>query len=361
MSESQEDAEKKKSDQKKVEQTGTQETPSQPVSKPVAPRVGTPIGQPASRPQVGTPIEQTTPRPQVGTPIGAQKPTSTPVARPTVGTPRPTVGTPVGSPRPTVGTPRPAVGTPVGTSSAAPAVARPVVATPAPTPSVSKPAAPAKPPESKAEISRRNFIKGLAVIGGVVAVAPFAAFSLPYLQGSVGGSTGAVTQTLLDSSTGATLKSSNSNISSPNSWTTFIYPYTGNANIDDDTFRQWVIIHLPKGWTAGTFGTVDPISGDTFVALSRVCLHLWCLWSYVPTEGGQIEAKGICPCHGSQYLPGGPAGTAEANEAGLAVAGPASLQTPPNNWLSHATIQIASDGTISASNIVGQVGCGLNC
>jgi Rieske Fe-S protein len=211
-------------------------------------------------------------------------------------------------------------------------------------------------PLERASASRRGFMKGLAALGGVVAVAPLFALADSYLRGSVGGSTAPHGEILVDSATSATLKTTNSNISSPNTWTTFVYPRTGNPNIDDDTFRQWVIIHLPKGWAATGFGATDPISGDTFVALSRVCLHLWCLWGYVPTAN-----RGICPCHGSQYLPGGLVGTPQAKEAGLAVAGPASLQTPPNNWLAHATIKIAQDGTISATNIVGQVGCGLNC
>jgi Rieske Fe-S protein len=290
----------------------------------------------------------------VGTPIGA--------APPPVQTPpptRPTVGTPVGTTtRPVVGTPRPSVGTPVSSqSSSAPGAAapRPQVASPArPATSVAKPAAPAKPPESKAEMSRRNFIKALAVLGGVVAVGQFAALG-PFLEGSVSGSEGG-TQILQDSTTGETLNTKSAKLSPENSWTTFVYPRTGNPNIDNDTFRQGVIIHLPKGWTAGQYGAQDPISGDTFVGLSRVCVHLWCLWSYVPTD-----FRGICPCHGSQYIPGAKAGTSDADQPGLAVAGPASLQTPPNNQLPVITLKIASDGTISATGIVGQIGCGQKC
>ncbi|MHB1868888.1 MAG: QcrA and Rieske domain-containing protein [Nitrososphaerales archaeon] len=345
MSESQEDAEKKKSAQKKAEQTGTQDATSQPTPKLTAPRVGTPIGQSPS------------PRPQVGTPIGTQPASTSATTAPA----RSAVGTPVGTPRPTVGTPvsAPKPSTPVGTIAAKPTVSAP--ASPA-VASVSKPAAPAKPPESKAEISRRNFIKGLAVLGGIVAVGQFVALG-PYLQSSVG--TSNITNQVIQNSatgdsatltTGETLKTTTAVVSSPNSWTTFVYPRTGNPNIDNDTFRQCVLIHLPKGWTAGQYGTVDPISGDTFVALSRVCVHLWCLWSYVPTDD-----RGICPCHGSQYIPGGPAGTKDATEPGLAVAGPASLQTAPNNQLPVITLSIASDGTISATGVVGQIGCGQKC
>ncbi len=247
-------------------------------------------------------------------------------------------GPPVGAPKPS---------TPVGA-----AVAKPTVSTSASpaVSSVSKPA-PAKPPESKAEISRRNFIKGLAIIGGIAAIAPFVAFG-PYLQSSVGEST-ITSQVIENSTTGNPITTSDI---SENSWTTFVYPRTGNPNIDNDTFRQAVIIHLPKGWSAGSLGSVDPISGDTFVALSRVCVHLWCLWSDVPSDN-----RGICPCHGSQYIPGGPSGSQNANTPGLAVAGPASLQVAPNNQLPVITLSIASNGTISATGVVGQVGCGQKC
>jgi rieske iron-sulfur protein len=150
-----------------------------------------------------------------------------------------------------------------------------------------------------------------------------------------------------------------------NNWATFIYPYTGNSDIDNDTFRQWVVVHLPKGFTApSNLSFVDPLTGDLFVGLSRVCVHLWCLWclwSYVPTD-----ERCECPCHGSQYVPGsGPYPNfpqASYKPVGDAVAGPASLQTPPNNMLPIIVLEAASDGTISTTGtIVGQVGCGQLC
>ncbi len=346
MSESQGDAEKKEeaSSEKKAEETQqTKESTPQPAQK-ARPRVGTPIGQaPNGRPQVGTPVGA---KPQTTT---TTAPPQTQTSRPVVGTPRPQVGTPVGTQRPAVGTPSPA------STGAPPAQApRPTVSTPPrPASGPAKPAAPAKPQESKAEISRRNFIKGLAIVGGIVAVGQFAALG-PYLQGSVGQST--ISSQIIQDTSGATLTTKSAKLSAPNSWTTFVYPRTGNPNVDNDTFRQCVIIHLPKGWTAGQYGAKDPISGDTFVALSRVCVHLWCLWSYVPSDN-----LGICPCHGSQYVPGGKAGTPESNEPGMAVGGPAQLQTAPNNQLPVITLSIASDGTISATQVVGQIGCGQKC
>ena len=321
--------EKNESSEKKTE--SNQEQPSQPSLQRKRPMVGTPIGQTSNQ------------NVQSSTSSAAQQPTQTSQAV------RPAVGTPVG--KPVVG--RPVVGSPVGAQPSATVAPKPEAA-PTQSSPVSKPATPPKRVESKAEISRRNFIKGLAVLGGIVAVGQFVALG-PYLQGSVGQSS-ITSQVIQDAKTGTTLKTTTSLISSPNSWTTFVYPRTGNPNLDNDTFRQCVIIHLPKGWSAGQYGTVDPISGDSFVALSRVCVHLWCLWSYVP-----IDDRGICPCHGSQYIPGGKAGTSQANEPGLAVEGPASLQTPPNNQLPVITLKIAADGTISATGVVGQIGCGQKC
>ena len=335
MSESQEDAEKKKAEEQKKREEAQTSQESQPTAKPSAPQVGTPI---QSRPRVGTPIGEKT-APTVGTPVGA---------KPTVGTPvgaaRPTVGTPVG--RPTVGTTAATQGSPQAVVSTAPPTPRPIVSTPV------TPSTPAKPGETKESVSRRNFLKGLAILGGIVAVGQFAALG-PYLQGSVGLSS-ISSQVIQDIQTGKSISTTDV---PENSWTTFVYPRTGNPNIDNDTFRQCVLIHLPKGWTApSSLSAVDPISKDTFVALSRVCVHLWCLWSYIPSDD-----LGICPCHGSQYVPGGVPGSQGALNPGLAVGGPASLQTPPNNQLPVITIKIASDGVVSATGVVGQIGCGQHC
>jgi rieske iron-sulfur protein len=218
---------------------------------------------------------------------------------------------------------------------------------------VSKPpTVPAKQEETRQQVSRRNFLRGIVIVGGLVAALQFGGLG-PFLQGSVG-STVIQGQVILDSLTGAPITTSDV---PENSAKAFIYPRTGNPNIDNDTFRQCVIIHLPKGFNApSNLSAKDPISGDTFVGLSRVCVHLWCLWSYVPAD-----RRAECPCHGSQYVPGGVPGSLGASNPGVAVAGPASLQTPPNNQLPLITISIAANGTISATGVVGQIGCGQKC
>ena len=136
--------EKNESAEKKTE--SNQEQPSQPAVQRKRPMVGTPIGQ-ASQNQ------------QAPTSATAQQP-----AQPTQAS-TPAAGTPVA--KPVIG--RPVVGSPVGAQSSATAAPKPAVS-PAQNVPVSRPATPPKQVESKAEISRRNFIKGLAVLGGIVAV-----------------------------------------------------------------------------------------------------------------------------------------------------------------------------------------------
>ena len=201
-------------------------------------------------------------------------------------------------------------------------------------------------------------MRGLVVLGGLVAVVQFGALG-PFLQGSVGQST-ISSQVILDSITGATVTASTFNDPTHLNWVTFVYPRTGNSNIDNDTFRQCVAIKLPNGFTAPADLSTTDSDGNVYVGFSRVCVHLWCLWSYVNTDE-RME----CPCHGSQYVPGMgqyPALPAADNKPpGLAVAGPASLQAAPNNQLPIIKLKINTDGTFSAFGVVGQIGCGQNC
>jgi len=201
-------------------------------------------------------------------------------------------------------------------------------------------------------------MRGLVVLGGLVAVAQFGALG-PFLQGSVGQSS-IQSQQILDSITGATVTASTFDDPTHRDWVTFVYPRTGNTNIDNDTFRQCVAIRLPQGFTAPAELSTKDSQGNTYVGFSRVCVHLWCLWSYV-----DADKRMECPCHGSQYVPGSgqyPAlPQADNQPPGLAVEGPASLQVTPNNQLPIITLKIESDGTFSATGVVGQIGCGQKC
>jgi Rieske Fe-S protein len=357
LSDNQDDVEKKEdnssSQNSQASTSSSQDSGSndQQKPKPAAPARPT-IGTPINRPKIGTPIGTPAAKSAAQSPAApvAQQPAKvasvgSPVSRPTIGTPvgsKPTVGTPVGA-KPTA-----AVGTP------APAVSRPVISSP----SAGRPTTPAKKPESKQDVSRRNFMKGLVALGGIVAIVQFGPL-LPFLQASVGGSV-ISKQTLTDSITGATVTASTFDDPSHLDWVTFVYPSTGNPNIDSDTFRQCVAIRLPKGFTAPPNLSVTDSSGNVYCGFSRVCVHLWCLWSYVVTDS-RME----CPCHGSQYVPG--SGTypllpvADNKPPGLAVQGPASLQTPPNNQLPMIHLGINADGSFYADNIIGQIGCGQQC
>lgn len=318
MSQSPEDEEKAKALQKKQTESSVEKTESSDESS--SPKPSTPV----TRPSVGTPIG----RPVVGAPVGTKGSSSGTSA------PKPAVSTTVGSP--------PRVGVSVGKTAG-------------PTGVPGKPTVPQKPSETKQEVSRRNFLKILALVGGLVMVGSFGPL-FPFLQGSVE-SVNATSQVITDD-TGAPIRTADI---PQNGFKIFIWPKTGNAAIDADSFRQCVAIHLPSNLSASSdVSAKDPVSGDTFIAFSRVCVHLWCLWNYIARDE-RME----CPCHGSQYVPGTgqyPNFPAASNQPpGMAVAGPASLQTAPNNMAPIVKLSIASDGTISATNLIGQVGCGQKC
>ena len=286
MSESQEDAEKKDSVQKKTDQTATDAQKTSQPTKPTAPRVGTPIGQSPS------------PRPQIGTPFGTQPAHSSATTRQS-GCRHFKTNCWLSNRR-------------SATASwhceafyicrlACYWVYQPqFLLHPDHLHRMSAKQLLAKPPESKSEISRRNFIKGLAIIGGVVAVGQFVALG-PYLQGSVG-SSNISSQVIEDSTTGKPITTSDVSV---NNWKTFVYPRTGNPNIDNDTFGRLSSFICQRVGVQGDTAQLIRSRVTHSLPLSRVCVHLWCLWGYVPSDN-----RGICPCHGSQYIPGGPAGSA---------------------------------------------------
>ena len=114
----------------------------------------------------------------------------------------------------------------------------------------------------------------------------------------------------------------------PGSKIYFPFPKTGDPKVDSDPFRQYALIMTP--------------SGDV-KALSRVCVHLWCLWEYIPRLN---EAQ--CPCHGSVYNP----------ETGVAIRGPAYYQPYPTNALPMLRVEIDEKGDIYVSQLDGRVGIG---
>jgi Rieske Fe-S protein len=216
--------------------------------------------------------------------------------------------------------------------------------------------------EQRTTASRRKFLKRLLLYGSLfaaVTVSGFGIFSLAERIGSTTTNTPSTTSTptigtkqeILDPATNSVVRTSDI---AENEAINFIYPRTGDPSKDSNTFSQCVVIHLPKGFSAGNFGAKDPISGDTFIAFSRVCVHLWCLCSY-DTSNDLIT----CPCHGSQYVPG--FGAPYNDEPGFAVSGPAASQPAPNNTLPVVTLSVASDGTLSATGVIGTIGCGQGC
>jgi rieske iron-sulfur protein len=102
-----------------------------------------------------------------------------------------------------------------------------------------------------------------------------------------------------------------------------IYPKTDDAVLNKEAFRTWQFIRLPKELG----GDRDDVSA--FRVYSAVCVHLWCLWRYVPLGRANddpsklVNGSGQCPCHGSAYDP----------LNGKAFAGPAADQAPPTNVL----------------------------
>jgi rieske iron-sulfur protein len=348
LSEGSEDEQKKaESSQQQQEQSGqksaeliSSENKNEQGQKPkTAPRVGTPIGTPIGKP-IGMPVARPASTPAVSEPVGAP---------PTVGTARPTVGTPVGAARPAVGT----------------TVARPATAPPTQTGPTTPKLPSSKPQESKVEISRRNFIKALAIFGGIAAVASYVPIASGFLQGSVGAGSAAPDLVLvqnpnLPNNQLVPIKPSDVD---PANGTIFQYPYVvGDSNVNSDSFVQCVLIQLPTGFSGEGYSVQDPTTGKNYIAFSRVCVHLWCLWSYnINDPRGPV---GACPCHGSTYVPGSgnyPESPSFSNQPpGMAVAGPASLQTAPNNMLPIIQLKI-ENGVFHAVGKVGQVGCGQKC
>ena len=119
----------------------------------------------------------------------------------------------------------------------------------------------------------------------------------------------------------------------PNGAWQFTYPSSGDPNQDaqnPDTFVKFQLIRLP-----GSLGS-NKAAAD-FVALSKVCVHLWCSPNYDPQHStSPTDETYQCPCHGSIYrVPDG-----------LSIAGPASQQPPPTNAIPMLTLSADSAGVL---------------
>ena len=168
-------------------------------------------------------------------------------------------------------------------------------------------------------MSRRDFLKLMAVAGTVVTFTPFVDWG-KFLPNPVGASPKKARIELRDGP---------ANIHSfpANRAEVVIYPKSDDEALNSEAFRTWQLIRLPEELGGGR----DDAS--SFRLYSMVCLHLWCLWKYWPGEG---RKRGECPCHGSMYDP----------MTGKAFAGPASLQGPPSNVLPKLDVEVDGNGDL---------------
>jgi len=130
----------------------------------------------------------------------------------------------------------------------------------------------------------------------------------------------------------------------PNGSWLITYPTSGDIDVDSqspDTFQKFGLIRLPT-----ELGGSNK-DASSFVAYSKVCVHLWCSPNYDPQKSTNPTYESYqCPCHGSIYqLPTkGPDGS--LIDAGKAIAGPASLQAAPTNAIPMLTLTADSSGDL---------------
>lgn len=172
--------------------------------------------------------------------------------------------------------------------------------------------------ETSKGLTRRDFLKLMGAAGTGLAFAPFVPWG-NFMPNPSSASLEKVKVELPDGS------QANVNTFPLNHAEVITYPKTGDRVLDEEAFRKWQFIRLPEemGGTA-----TDP---SAFRAYSMVCLHLWCLWKYYPSDA---KKRGECPCHGSIY----------DAKTGEAILGPAALQAAPNNVLPKLDFEVDADG-----------------
>lgn len=184
----------------------------------------------------------------------------------------------------------------------------------------------------KRSVSRRDFLKLMASAGIVMTFAPFVDWG-KYLPNPRSDALNSKTKIELASGRRA-------NISAlefpPDTSEVVVYPKTDDAVLNKEAFRTWQLIRLPAELGGSR---TDP---SAFRLYSMICLHLWCLWNYLPRKpdrdkpAASAGGSGQCPCHGSMYDP----------LTGKAYGGPASLQAPPANVLPRLDLEADSNGDL---------------
>lgn len=206
---------------------------------------------------------------------------------------------------------------------------------------------------------RRGFLKLAAVVGGVLALAPWVPFG-HYLSASASGSTTvSKNETIVldnnkeenGAASGKTVNVNDLETFPPNKSWVMTYPSSGNPTTDGqnpNTFVKFGLIRLPV-----ELGGANK-DASAFVAFSKVCVHLWCSPDYNPqqcsrpSENGYLSGSSCslheqyeCPCHGSTYTVG-----VDGKPVGLSTSGPASVQPPPTNAIPLLTLTADSAGNL---------------
>ena len=210
-------------------------------------------------------------------------------------------------------------------SSTAPVAPKPAASAARPSPVPKQPLPRAQP------AGRRNFLKFMGALGGILGITPFIPFGAFFTASATTGKQEAQKILLPDGSF------ANVKTFPPDSAVIFPYPRTGDERFDSEPFRRFMLIRLAPQEGGGQN------DASAFRAYSMVCVHLWCLWDYKPGRqvqdpktGRTIVGNMECPCHGSNYRV----------TDGVAIYGPASLQTPPNNAQPMLDLAIDSEGFV---------------
>jgi rieske iron-sulfur protein len=226
------------------------------------------------------------------------------------------------------------------------------------------PSPPPRPAAAPAKKSRRGFLKLIAVVGGLLALAPWVPNMGSFLSSSASGSASAsgnqtivLDENTLENGKASGLKVNVNDLTTfpPNTTWVMTYPSSGDPSIDGqnpNTFVKFALIRLPT-----ELGGSNK-DASAFVAFSKVCVHLWCSPNYNSAPTHELYE---CPCHGSGYSVG-----AGGHAVGEALIGPAAVQPAPTNAIPLLTLSTDSAGNLQVAPPVwdidhnGVIGYGRN-